>query len=724
MSSGRSNTPSRASRRADPHRRTRAGEPAPSGRSSSCAPRSAARSRDRARAAVRTRPVVRGHRPASRRTPSASRLGLAHEPRRSAPTAGSGRLVQAPRRRRRGPSTAPRPTTPGRGRRIPGRGGRACVRKASSSATKAGPPGSAAMASISGSGEDADGRGELRRQQPQASVSRPSRVRRPRARRSRPGPAGRLARRSVREDGLVEVGEVVEDLVRARDRVEVDPPRTFRPLPGCLPCFGELLGARGVDGEVGDPRVERPQLRHGPPPVGRRERDVFTPLEDVFVTEAVCPIGEVQIAVDRANTDLDRQVAAAGSGRRSPGRRRGRSPGRAARGTTAYACRRAPTSGRRRRRQATSRGNRGARELRVVRRRSNRAFGPQAVIGRAWRRYQRSRAKAASMSTGASKASSTRMQSWTRESRTESARTGPVAGSTVCVRPVVGRDQPLAFVARRERHDVACDLVHDDLVGRRESRDHRLAETADCVDEELVGSSGHRMTRENDDGGIGRDDGLDHDSHRGIVEPVTASLPIRQGSRTPERRPTALHGRRDAVGRHAEFCCMQPRVRGVLTVFADRRRTDGERVARRRPPAGPRPSRAPRQPVRATERRSTAVTSTTRAASSGSRTSASRIGPVSEIAPRWASNAAVVRANPGGTSNPSRASRSRDAALPPMVLASPRPEPNHSMSSVPVPAAACGIDPILAAASERPETVAPVYPRDLARSRSMVAERT
>ena len=318
----------------------------------------------------------------------------------------------------------------------------------------------------------------------------------------------------------------------------------------------------------------------------------------------------------------------------------------------------------------------------MVRRRSNRAFGPQAVMGRAWRRYQRSRAKAASMSTGASNASSTRMQSWTRESRTESARTGPVAGSAVCVRPVVGRDQPLAVVARRERRRRrAVDLVHDDLVGRREPRDHRLAETADCVDEELVGSSGHRMTREDDDRGIGRDERLDHDSHRGIVEPVTASLPIGKGGRTPERGPAALDGRRHALRRHAEFGCVQPGVRRVRAVFADGRRTDGElSLALGDESVQRRPERR-RQPVRATERRSLR----SRAPHEPLRQAAGRgrPGPVPfpRSRARWASNAAVVRLKPGGTSNPSRARRSREAALPPIVLASPRAEPNHSMSS-------------------------------------------
>ena len=136
--------PAAASRAADAHRRSGAGTPAPSGRSSSCAPRSAGRSGGRRRAGPRTRASRSGSSARRARTPVGEHVGLGRQPLATLLGADRRRVLDPLARARPGAGRAPRPTTAGRGRRTSGRDGRARRGRRRGRRRTARPPASAA----------------------------------------------------------------------------------------------------------------------------------------------------------------------------------------------------------------------------------------------------------------------------------------------------------------------------------------------------------------------------------------------------------------------------------------------------------------------------------------------------------------------------------------------------------------------------------------------------
>ena len=74
-------------------------------------------------------------------------------------------------------------------------------------------------------------------------------------------------------DRLVQVGQVVEDLVRPADRVEVDRPRPADPPPHLVPGLGQVGGGGRLDRTRRHPVVDLGEFAHGASPVGVRPRD-------------------------------------------------------------------------------------------------------------------------------------------------------------------------------------------------------------------------------------------------------------------------------------------------------------------------------------------------------------------------------------------------------------------------------------------------------------------
>ena len=260
-SAGAAMTPAVGQPAADAHRRTGAGPTAPGGRSSSCGPRSAARSAARARAAPRNargargRPPARGGRPRPGRRPrppgAATRLGVDRH-----------RVLDPLRRARSAGGSAPPPRTGSRGRRTSGRDGRArrgrlagrvderLARPATADSSSSVGAVTADRALDLGVGAARSASRSIPRSTSWSSWTAP-----PIRPRASPG-------RGVRHDRLVQVGQVVDHLVRAADRVEVDRPGAADPAATPRPSPRPRVGRLGRFDRAGrDPGVDRARAR-------------------------------------------------------------------------------------------------------------------------------------------------------------------------------------------------------------------------------------------------------------------------------------------------------------------------------------------------------------------------------------------------------------------------------------------------------------------------------
>src|SRR4051812_180393 len=105
--------------------------------------------------------------------------------------------------------------------------------------------------------------------------------------------------------------------------------------------------------------------------------------------------------------------------------------------------------------------------------------------------------------------------------------------------------------------DGASRLVDHDRVWRDRPRDHRLAESDSCVDEELTRITGDGMAREDDRRGTSGDEYLDDDGHGVAIERETVTCAVPDRALAPEGRPAAEDRRRDVVGGHPQLGVVQ-----------------------------------------------------------------------------------------------------------------------------------------------------------------------
>ena len=95
----------------------------------------------------------------------------------------------------------------------------------------------------------------------------------------------------------------------------MDRPGPLRPLPGALPCLGQLGGRQVVDGEIGDPAVQLAELRNRALPVLVSERSVL-PLHSDIALEHRLVLGlrrerqprHVEVAVEDLRAHVDWNV--------------------------------------------------------------------------------------------------------------------------------------------------------------------------------------------------------------------------------------------------------------------------------------------------------------------------------------------------------------------------------------------------------------------------------